>query len=159
PGTDVTSLQRALGPFARLRTELSAQKPRRFYDGENGTAYWRLARGFLLDLDVKVANELLRFTWDGSCSTGTDRAENEQMTLVLLGLLRERRIGEALGASFFVRSTPTWLPEPGRLLDQWQIDLLQFCGFDWEDVLLAANRLDLLAAAGSEKAVRQLLAR
>jgi hypothetical protein len=155
-GSGNAEYERAVGPFAKLLADLAGRSPRGIH--AQGAGFDDLTRAFLLDRDKKIASELLRFTWDSWCGTGAAEFEGTKMTLVMMGLLRERRIAEALGVSFFVPHAPEWLREPGRPFETWRNDLLTFCGFDPETVMLAAGRLEYLTAAGSEKAAMHELA-
>ncbi len=157
PGTDTAALQRAVGPFTKLLADLSKQKPRGIH--KDRVVFSDMMSAVLREREEKVATKLLSFTrGESRCATGADEFEYTRMTLVFIGLLRERRIAEALGLSLYVPDAPAWLRMPGRPIDQWRIDLLKFCGFDWEEVLLAAGRVEVLAAAGSEKAAQHGLA-
>lgn len=150
-GADDKALRRAFAPFATLQAK-TVSVPLTVDGSPRG--YSEIADAFLRGRDKKAANKLLQFQWNGRCLTGYGEFRNEQLTMVFLGLLRERRIEEALGASLLVQDSPLWMREPGRPFDQWRIDLLQYCGFDWEEVLIAAGRLAFLAASGSERAAR-----
>jgi hypothetical protein len=154
-GVDDKALRRAVAPFAELLQKARGEEPRGIH--HEGDAFGQLADALLRGRDKKAAGELLRFAWDSWCGTGLGEFENTQMTLVFIGLLRERRISEAVGASFLIGDSPEWLREPGRPFDQWRVDLLEWCGFDWEEVLIAAGRVEILAAAGSERAAKREL--
>ena len=156
-GKDAELVQRAMGPFAKVLDGVTEQKSHGL--SANIEGFMELSEAFLRDPDTKVANDLLRVSWeDCGCGTGAPEFQNTKMTLVFIGLLRERRIAEALGASFFVSDAPGWMREPGRPFDQWRIDLLKFSGFDWEEVMLETGRLEFLAAAGSERGAKRALA-
>lgn len=141
-------------PFAKLRESVAKLGYRDLSDG-----------GFeerVLDVVTRrkqsVANELIRFVLRADCGTGTDWFYNMQSNAVFMALLRERRIAEAVGASFDVPSVPTWLRKNGAITDQWRIDLLKFCGLDWEGELLASGPFEMLVAIGSERAAKACLA-
>jgi hypothetical protein len=147
--------QRVVGPFSKRLTEIGKQKPRGLM--AEGGAYEKLRSAILLERNEKVADELLRFDWDATCGFGIGEFQDDRMTLVFLGLLRERRIAEAVGASFYVPDSPEWTHEPGQPFDQWRVIFLTFCGVEAEDAMLATKRDDFLAATRSEKAAQRLL--
>jgi len=156
PGAHEPAVQRAISPFAELLSKAKAEKPRGIY--RETEAYQKLADGILRGADKNAAGELLRFAWDSWCGTGLDRFWNDQMTLVFLSLLHERRVSEALGVSLLIGDSPEWLREPEQPFDRWRIDLFKWCGFDWEEVLIATGRTEFLAAAGSERGAKMALA-
>jgi hypothetical protein len=153
---EAPELRRAVGPFAQVLAGLAQQKPRGLM--AEGQEYAKLEDAFMSGTDDRAAARLLEFAWDSFCGTGSGSFENRRMMIVLLGLLRERRLAEALGASFFVPDSPRWMHEPGRPFDPWRMELLKFCGFDGEDVMMSAGHVEYLAAAGSEKAARHAIA-
>ncbi len=151
-GLGVAEFKRAMGPFAALMTDL-AKRPSLGLSAD-GDRYDKLTRAFLMDQDTQVASELLRFQWDSSCGTGEDQFEGNKMMFVFMGLLRERRLAEALGVSFLVPHAPEWLHEARRPFETWRGDLLKWCGFDPDVVMLGAQDFAYLAASGSEKAAQ-----
>ncbi|MGV3533364.1 MAG: hypothetical protein ACO1QR_13440, partial [Chthoniobacteraceae bacterium] len=152
---DPAERDRALGPFAKLLTTVSKEKPKSL--STESDALYALSRKVLSEDEPQDGTEFLRYTWDSWCGTGAAEFGAMNMTVALIALLRERRIEEAVGISFSVPNMPQWLHEPGQPIDQWRIDLLKYAGVDWEKALLADGRFAVLAAAGSEMAARQLL--
>jgi len=150
------SLQRALSPFVQLYTKIKSERRRGFYREMEG--FDKLLINLLRGRDSKVSDRLLQYEWDSFCGTGAESFGDAKMTAVFVSLLREGRVAEALGASFLVQDSPKWLREPGQRFDEWRIQLLEWCGFDWEEVLIAANRHAFLAAAGSERAAKEEIA-
>ncbi|MEA3212857.1 MAG: hypothetical protein QOE70_5914 [Chthoniobacter sp.] len=147
---------RAASPFAKMLTAAKESPPRGIH--REAESFDNVARELLTGGGRDAARGLLRFTWDSWCGTGAFEFYGTQMTLVFMSLLRDRRLEEALGVSFRVPNAPQWLREPGRPFDRWRIDLLKYCGFDWEPVMLHAGHHEFLAANGSEIAARHELA-
>ena len=144
------------GPFLELLATVDGKKMRGIH--ADGAGWGVLCDSFWKRPDKKVANDLLQIGWDSDCGNGLASFEADRMTMVFIGLLREKRIAEALGASFLVPFTPDLIREPNRTFDQWRVDLLKFCGFDWEAVMLGLNRGNsMLAAHGSERGAKNLV--
>ncbi len=152
---DTTLLRKAAGPFLELLAKVDGKKMRGLH--ADGAGWGVLSDSFWKRPDRKVANEFLQIGWDSDCGNGFESFEADKMTMVFIGLLREKRISEALGASFLVPLSPELIQEPNRPFDQWRVDLLRFCGFDWEAVMLGLNRSKLLSSHGSERGAKQVL--
>ena len=151
---DTLMLRRAAGPFLALQGKVDAQSKRKKTD--DGLS--KLAESFWKKPERKVAEALAGVRWSGDCGMGMDAFEIERASMMFIGFLRENRIAEALGASFLVPMTPEWMREPNRPFEQWRIDLLKSCGFDWEAVMLGhSSGQSLLAAHGSERGAKRLI--
>ena len=154
PAAEMRECARAASPFLRLLDAAAKTKRGIYAETDDYSKFeaqvWRGGRKGLAD-------ELLRFSWDSWCGTGADGFFQAQTEAVLLSLLRERRIAEALGASLRLRPNLFWLHEPGKPLERWRYDLANYCGFDPETLLLVMDHKDLLAANGSERGARAML--
>ncbi len=141
-------------PFAKLRASVAKLGDRSLSDDR----FWDRVVDVVMRRNQNVANELMRFAWLSDCGTGAIEFYDKKNTAVFMALLHERRIAEAVGASFDVPSVPLWLRKNGAVTEQWRIDLLKFCGLDWEGELLESGLVRVLAANGSERAAKAYLA-
>lgn len=153
---DTALLRKAAGPFLELLTKMEGRKMRGLHADGGGMGV--LSDSFWRRPEIKVANDLLQIEWDSDCGNGMESFETDRIIMVFIGLLREKRIAEALGASFVVPFAPDLIREPNQPFERWRIDLLKFCGFDWEAVMLGLNRGNsMLAAHGSERGAKHLV--
>lgn len=150
-GPNPAEFHRGVGPYLRLVADARKSLIGLSVDRER---YDKLLRAFFADSSKNTARELLRFTSDSTCGTGASAFFTAQNRAAFMSLLRGGRIEEALGASFFVPSEPEWMREPARPFDTWRVDLLKYCGFDWENVLITGQLPPVLAAHGSGKGAR-----
>lgn len=150
-GPNPAEFHRAIGPYLRLVAEAQKSSISLSVGRER---YGKLLDGIFADSNKNTARELLRFTSNSTCGTGGLAFFTTQTRAAFMSLLRDRQIEEALGASFLLPSQPEWMREPERPFDTWRVDLLKYCGFDWENVLITGNLAEVLAAHGSEKGAR-----
>jgi hypothetical protein len=140
--------RRAIKPYQDLKDRVSQLKSSSLK--REGARFRELERDFFFR-DEPIADELLRFVDDNDdCGLGDVAFHQERTFLVMMSLLRERRIAEALGASLSLVFQFDRSDDPPWPVDEWRVDLLESCGFQAESMFLLQQDYEILAGRGSE---------
>jgi hypothetical protein len=102
----------------------------------NQKAFDRLVADVTLGRGEELSEQLLQYSWTGGCGTGSEMLEEPQSIALLMALLRERRIAEAVGASLQVAGEESLVF--GKEERNVRIEFLSRCGLDWESLLAGA---------------------
>jgi hypothetical protein len=122
-------------PWHRLLTNSSKLAPLGY--AKNGALYQQVIEDFYQGKKHDTAVQLLRFYCDSSCGTGMWEVFDDRDRFVVMSLLRERRLAEAVGGAFqFLREKSpldlTYSRTP------WALRLLKLCGVDWQKASIGA---------------------
>ncbi len=83
-------------------------------------------------------DEVMQFGWTGANCLGVTDTEDAQNLAVLLMLLRERRLDEAVGAALRVVGTEGSTSSPEAIAGG-IVQLLEACGVDWQTIFAGAQ--------------------
>ena len=124
----------------------------------NKRSFYQVIDGILQGRGENLAEQLAAYAWSGWCGTGSDSLERPQAIGLLIALLQEGRIREAIGAAVHLQSDRPLISADGR--QNARIEFLKRCGLDWES-LMAGARIDSdlgLSYAGWNAATLQEMA-
>ena len=128
--------QAAVAPFNRFSAALPpAVGWRGFPDRDEALIDCR--RRALLGQTEHLASDLSRLTWVGGRLSSDDLSYDETLTLMLMALLRERRLPEAVGATLIFAKSAFQQNRPFPHSRAW-IAVLNELGVPWEDLALGA---------------------
>jgi hypothetical protein len=94
-------------------------------------------------------NEIRAFAWTGANCLGISDIEDAQDIALLLMLLREGRMNEAIGAALSVAGTTGSTSQPEACAKP-VIDLLTRCGLDWEQIFAGGQVEEEVRGWGGE---------
>jgi hypothetical protein len=117
--------QTIYSPAVKARISFQANE-RRFFGTINDV---------LLEKGKGHAEELARFGWSGLSGTGSELLYEPRSIGILMALLTEHRIAEALGAALYLQCDKLLLNSDSDL----RSELLRHYGADWEAVLAGAQ--------------------
>ena len=101
----------------------------------NERAFFKTLDDVLLKRGHGHAEQLAKFGWSGWSGTGSDLVSDPRSIGILMALLTERRMPEALGAALYVRSDKPLATGDSDM----RIELLRQFGVDWESALAGAE--------------------
>ena len=101
----------------------------------NERAFFKLLDDVLLRRGERLAERLVKFDWSGSCGTGSELVTEPRSIAILMALLSERRMPEALGAAMLLRIDDPLITGDTNV----RVELLRKCGVDWEEVFAGAQ--------------------
>ena len=108
---------------------------------KNEDIFWQAAGAFLSGDTVEAPKLLQQFQWGNWCGNGREALQEPKSVLMLMLLLQQRRLPEALGAALEIPENgssgqPLWPEHDCRRR------LLEYFGLDWETVYLGGQASD-----------------
>ena len=125
--------QTAKGPF-----EKAFPQPAEVVDvAANERSFYKLIDAALAG-EVGLYDEVREFGWRGANCLGITDTEDAQDVAVLLMLVRERKLDQAVGAALRVAGTEGSNSAP-EVIAESIVQLLEACGVDWETIFAGAQ--------------------